>query len=425
VNFATDSTPNGRIRPPHRTPPASILSMDAQAQPRPADDPLVVIWDDSLGMRWPGEHPMDGRRHQLCVALLDASGALAQPAIRLEPAPGPLSDDRLAQIFAPAFVSAMRRFSANPLLGSGLDAKQWGIGGDNGAYPEMHADAAHLAGAAAEVAERVASGVATRTFLPGGGSHHGTANRASGFGVYNETAVSVAAAKAAGAERIAYIDLDVHHGDGTQWMFYEDPNVLTVSVHESGKHLFPGSGFAGETGGPGAEGSAANVPLPPFSSDEEWLSAIDQVVLPVVRAYRPDILITQCGVDHHHADPLSHHRTTMALYPQIWERLDELSIETTDGRWVAHGGGGYYFCGAAPRAWALLAARMAGLRVGDPLPDAWRDMAAAMGCESPPARWLEDEPPDADEAELASARTGTAESIVRTRAALAMVGALS
>ncbi len=389
------------------------------------DDPLVVVWDASLGMRWPGEHPMDGRRHRLCVSLLEESGALVDPSIRLEPTPSPLTDERLEEIFAPAFVRAIQRFSATPLLGAGLDARQWGIGGDNGAYSQMHEDAAHLAGAAWHVAERVASGSATRTFLPGGGSHHGTANAASGFGVYNETAVSVAAAKAAGAERIAYIDLDVHHGDGTQWMFYEDPGVLTVSVHESGKHLFPGSGFAGETGGPGAAGTAANVPLPPFAGDEEWLAAIDQVVLPVVRAYEPDLLITQCGVDHHHADPLSHHRTTMALYPQIWSRLDQLSLDLTGGRWVAHGGGGYYFCGAAPRAWALLAIRMAGLRVADRVPEAWRALAAELGCESPPMTWLEDDPPAPDPAERASARSGTAESIVRTRAALTMVGALA
>lgn len=387
-------------------------------------DPLVVVWDQTLGMRWPGEHPMDGRRHQLCVALLGEIGALADPAVRLEPAPEALTDERLEQIFAPAFVAAMRRFSKSPLLGSGLEARQWGIGGDNGAYPQMHADAARLAGAAAEVAERVASGAATRTFLPGGGSHHGTANRASGFGVYNETAVSVAAAKAAGAERIAYIDLDVHHGDGTQWMFYEDPDVLTVSVHESGKHLFPGSGFAGETGGPGAEGSAANVPLPPFSSDEEWLSAIDAVVIPVVRAFGPDVLITQCGVDHHHADPLSHHRTTMALYPQVWQRLDELSDELTESRWVAHGGGGYAYCGAAPRAWALLGAQMAGVGTPDAVPERWRLVAQELGCESPPHGFLEDDPPARSESERAMAANGTRESIEHSGLALRMAGAL-
>lgn len=389
-----------------------------------AAESLLVVWDDSLGMRWPGEHPMDGRRHVLCVGLLEAIGAFSGLAVRREPGPGPLSDDVLAQIFAPAFVRAIERYSANPKLGAGMEASQFGIGADNGAYAGMHEDAAALAGAAARVAEQVASGAQTRTFLPGGGSHHGTASRASGFGVYNETAVSVAAALDAGAERVAYIDLDVHHGDGTQWMYYENPDVLTVSVHESGRHLFPGSGFAAETGGPGAEGTAANVPLPPFSGDDEWLAAIDQIVLPVVRAFSPDLLITQCGVDHHHADPLSHHRTTMALYPQVWERLDTLSTEVCDGRWVAHGGGGYAYCGAAPRAWALLAAQMAGVSVDDPLPEEWRERAVEMGCEDPPTRWLEDDPPPRSESERAMAETGTADALIRSRIALQTAGAL-
>jgi acetoin utilization protein AcuC len=370
---------------------------------------------------------MDGRRHRLAVGLLEDAGLVGDDGpIVLEPAPEPLSDEVLGAVFAPAFVRAMRKYSEQPALASALEARQWGIGGDNGAYRGMHEDSARLAGVAWRGGALVAHGEPSRVLLPASGAHHGAANRASGFGIYNETAVSIAAARAAGAERIAYVDLDVHHGDGTQWIFYEDPDVLTVSVHESGRHLFPGTGFPGETGGPGAPGSAANVPLPPFAGDDDWLAAVDEVVVPVVRRFRPDVIVAQCGVDHHHADPLSHHLTTLPLYPLLWERLDALSADLCDGRWLAHGGGGYAACGAAPRAWALLGARMTGREVTGPLPEAWRRRSAAEGCEDPPRGWLEDQHPDGPgDDERTAARLASRQSIDTARAALTAAGALA
>ena len=187
----------------------------------------------------------------------------------------------------------------------------------------------------------VAQGRARAALVPAAGAHHGTASQAQGFGIYNETAVAVRALLDAGLERVAYVDLDVHHGNGTQWIFYDEPRVLTVSVHESGRHLFPGSGFAAETGGADAPGTAANVALPPFAGDAAYRAAWDRVVAPVVSAFGPDAIVAQCGVDHHHADPLSHMLTTMPLYRVLWARLRALAEEVCAGRLVALGGGGY------------------------------------------------------------------------------------
>ena len=354
--------------------------------------------DDGLGMRFGGDHPTDARRHVLAVALCREAGILDADGVQLVPGPPPTSDEDLVRIFEPAFVRAVKRYSADPFLAAAPEARQWGIGGDNNAYPEMHRDSARACSAAGRGADAVGSGEALRALVPSAGAHHGTRNRAWGFGVYNETAYAVQRLLDAGLERVAYVDLDVHHGNGTQWIFYDDPRVLTVSVHESGRHLFPGSGFPAETGGADAPGSAANVALPPFAGDDAYRAAMDRIVEPVVRAFAPDAIVTQNGVDHHHADPLAHMLTTMPLYPELWRRLRVLADEVAGGRWVALGGGGYDPCTAPPRAWALLAAEMADVRVEDPLPEAWREIALAAGCPEPARGWTEDPgpPPDAE-----------------------------
>jgi acetoin utilization protein AcuC len=382
-------------------------------------DVTLVVYDDELGMRWGPEHPYDARRHRLTVALARAAGLLDAPELRMEPAPSPLDDAALARTFAPAFVRAIRRFSADPLLASGWDARGWGVDADNGAYAGMHEDSARLAATSGAAGAAVAGGRARRAFVPTGGAHHGLANRMWGFGVYNDTAVCINAARDAGAERVAYVDLDVHHGNGTQAIFYSDPRVLTVSVHETGRHLFPGSGFPHESGGSGAEGTSVNVALPPFAGDEEIRAAFARVVDPVVRAFRPDVLVTQCGVDTHHADPLSHLRATMALYPWLWAGLRALADGLCGGRWVALAGGGYEPFRTPPRAWALLLAAQLGEERHGALPERWREEARAAGAPGePPRGWLEDDLPAAPPGQAERAAAATAQAIDATLSAV-------
>jgi acetoin utilization protein AcuC len=257
--------------------------------PRP-ERTLIVVHGDELGMRYGDDHPMDGRRHRLAVDLCRRVGVFDREDIALRGAPEPMADGDLARVFAPAFIAAVRRYSANPALAAEPEARQWGIGGDNTAYVGMHEDSARVVAACADAAQLVADGETRRAMVPAGGSHHGLSNRAWGFGLYNETAMAVRVLRDAGAERVAYIDLDVHHGNGTQWIFYDDPTVLTASIHESGRHLFPGSGFPDEVGGPGAEGTGVNVALPPFAGDDGYRRAFSQIVAPVVAQFRPDAI---------------------------------------------------------------------------------------------------------------------------------------
>jgi len=376
---------------------------------------LAVVHSDDLGMDY-ADHPADRRRHQLAVALARESGVLAAPGVSMVGAPGPMADAQLATMFAPAFIRAIKVFSANPILAAAPEARQWGVTPDVHPYANMHHDSARLAAAAWLAGSMVGKGEALRAIVPAGGAHHGLPHKMNGFGVYNDTAVAILALKGCGVRRIAYVDLDVHHGDGTQGFFWDDPDVLTVSVHESGRYLFPNSGFPDETGGPGAEGSALNLALPPEAGDDAYRRAMADVVVPAVRAFAPDVLVTQCGVDHHHADPLSHLRTTMAVYPELWDALADLSAECCGGRWVALAGGGYDPCNAPPRAWAMLMARMADTGVPDDLPPGWDAIVRAAACGKPASGWLsEDIPPDLSGLEAAGVAVG--EAIAACRAA--------
>lgn len=355
---------------------------------------LAVVHSHDHGMDY-ADHPADRRRHQLAVGLARDAGVLSAPGVAVVPGPPAMPDEQLATMFAPAFIRAIQGFSAKPVLAAAPEARQWGVTPDVHPYAGMHHDSARLAAAAWVAGEMVGGGQALRAIVPAGGAHHGLPYRMNGFGVYNDTAVAILALRSAGVRRIAYVDLDVHHGDGTQGFFWDDPDVLTVSVHESGRFLFPSSGFADETGGPAAPGSAVNLALPPEAGDPAYRRAMGEVVDPAVRAFAPEVLVTQCGVDHHHADPLSHLRTTMAVYPELWERLAVLADDCCQGRWVALAGGGYDPCNAPPRAWAMLMARMAGADLPPALPASWHDMAREAGCPAPASGWVsEDSPPD-------------------------------
>lgn len=381
---------------------------------------MLVVHDDGLGMDFGPDHPADRRRHRLAVALCREAGLLDGSAAFLEPAPGPMPDEELCRTLTPAFVRAVRRYSAHPEMAAvELEAAQWGFDGDNGAFAGMHEASARIAAASSHGARAIADARVRRAFVPAGGIHHATANRVWGFGIYNDGAIAITTLLDAGFERVAYVDLDVHHGNGTQAIFSANPNVLTISVHESGRHLFPGSGFPNEIGAPGAEGTSANVALPPFAADDAYRAAFDGVIAPLLAAFRPEIIVTQCGVDSHHADPLSHLLTTLPLFPWLWRRLREVADDHCGGRWLALGGGGYEPCSVPPRAWALLVAEQAGRVLDGDLPPAWREAALAVGCPQPARGWRDDPGPAADARRDAQAQRESEMAIDATREALA------
>ena len=220
------------------------------------------------------------------------------------------------------------------------------------------------------------SGRAEHAFNAAGGLHHAMPSRASGFCVYDDPAVAMAWMLEQGVERIAYVDVDVHHGDGPQAIFYSDPRVLTISLHESGRYLFPGTGFEDERGSGEAEGTKVNVPLPPYTDDDAWLDAFRAVVPARVREFKPDVLVTQLGCDTHATDPLADLQlTTGGAYRPAAKMLHELAHDAAGGRWVATGGGGYQWARVVPRAWTIYFAEMAGADVPDQIPSEWIERA--------------------------------------------------
>jgi acetoin utilization protein AcuC len=238
----------------------------------------------------------------------------------------------------------------------------------------MHLASAHVVGASLEACRQVWSGESLHSVNIAGGLHHAMPDRASGFCIYNDVAVGITQLLADGAERVAYVDIDVHHGDGVEKIFWDDPRVLTISLHETGQMLFPGTGFPTDTGGEGAEGSAVNVALPPGTADAGWLRAFHAVVPPLLREFRPDVLVTQHGCDSHMNDPLAHMMLSVDGQRAAYVALHELAHEVAGGRWVVTGGGGYSVVDVVPRAWTHLIAIAAGHPLEPTLatPPAWR-----------------------------------------------------
>jgi acetoin utilization protein AcuC len=199
--------------------------------------------------------------------------------------------------------------------------------------------------------------------------------KASGFCVYDDPAVAIAWLLERGVGRVAYVDVDVHHGDGPQAIFFADPRVLTVSLHQDGRTLFPGTGAVDELGVGDARGTKVNAPLPPMTGDAGWLRTFHELVPPLVEAFSPDVLVTQLGCDSHHRDPLAELHLTTAAYREAAGVLHDLAHRACGGRWVATGGGGYQWAIVVPRAWTTYFAAMAAVDLPDELPDTWVERA--------------------------------------------------
>jgi acetoin utilization protein AcuC len=346
------------------------------------------------------DHPLAPVNRELAIDLIRMYGMLDRPDVTVL-APGTCDEDFIARVHTPAYMAQVRRYSAQPALAHAFEAGMWGLaaGGDTPAFAGMHEAAVAVCGASVTAAMEVWEQRATRVFSAAGGLHHAFANKANGFCIYNDAAVAIQALLEAGAERVAYVDVDVHHGDGTQFIFYDDPRVLTCSVHESGRYLFPGTGALDERGVGKGAGTSVNIPLPAYAGDGPYMRAIEDVIVPMVRDFEPDIIVTQDGVDPHHQDPLAHLQVRMATFPRLWRVLHDMADEVTDGRWIALGGGGYNV-DVLPRAWALLFAEMTGAALPDAIPADWLALARALtGRDDLTAHLMDDPEPEVDEAE--------------------------
>ena len=367
-------------------------------------EPLVVFGDVNLTYDFGPEHPLTPRRFSPSIDLMRTAGSTNFMTPRMA------SDEELARLHTADYIRIVRAFSEDP---DRADAA--GIGpGDCPAFAGMHEASAAVAGGSIDAVDRILAGEVQHAFNPGGGLHHAMAGRASGFCIYNDVALGVARARDAG-HRVLYVDLDVHHGDGTQALFWDDPQVMTVSIHETGQTLFPGTGFVDERGGPGALGTAVNVPLQPYTGDSSWLAAVQQVVPALALAFRPTFLVTQHGCDTHAYDPLAHLRLSTRAYRAATLMLDTIAHRYADSRWLATGGGGYDAYRVVPRSWSLVWLAQAHRDPPRETDPGWRDRWAAdakrYGQSPPPQTFLDpedlvrDEPP-----ELAEQNRKTAES---------------
>ncbi|GAB3417066.1 acetoin utilization protein AcuC [Flindersiella endophytica] len=344
--------------------------------------PACLVYDDLLtAYDFGSRHPLNPVRVKLTIALAAELGILRTesspnglPVVEASTAP----DELLATVHDPEYIKAVRAASENPRLGN-LDA---GLGTtDNPTFSGMHEASAHIAGASVEAARMVWEGETLHAANVAGGLHHAMPDQASGFCVYNDPALAIQWLLDAGCPKVAYLDLDVHHGDGVQEIFYDDPRVLTISLHETPHTLFPYvSGFPTETGGDDAEGSAVNVALPGGTRDPEWLRAFHAVVPPLLNAFVPDVIVSQHGCDSHRLDPLAHLALSVDGQRAAALAVHELAHEVCDGRWIATGGGGYALIDVVPRTWSHLLAIVGGSPADPetPVPHTWLDTARSL-----------------------------------------------
>ncbi len=342
---------------------------------------MAVVWDDGyLDYDMGPQHPLHPIRLDLTMRLAHALGVLDRPHVSLV-TPQPADDDLLTLVHDPAYLRAVREAPDRPRdTGHGLGTP------DNPIFPGMHEAAALIAGGSVAAAAQVWEGRSQHAVNIAGGLHHAMRSQASGFCVYNDASIAIAWMLAQGAERIAYVDVDVHHGDGVQAAFYDDPRVLTVSVHESPLTLFPGTGYAAETGHGDAVGAAINLPLPAGTADAGWLRAFHAVVPGALRAFRPQVLVTQCGCDTHRDDPLADLELSVDGQRSAFAALHALAHEVCEGRWLALGGGGYGLVRCVPRSWTHLLAEAVGHPVdpSTPIPEEWTSYVRSRALRATP-----------------------------------------
>ncbi len=346
--------------------------------------PLLLWSEELLEYNFGAGHPMAPLRLSLTHRLLGDLGVL--DAFDVQPVEA-AADDALLRVHEEDYLAAVRA------AGQGRPDPARGLGEqDNPIFAHIHEAGARVVGATLAAATSVWEGRASRALSLAGGMHHAMPSRASGFCVYNDLAVAIAAVLAAGAERVAYVDLDAHHGDGVERVFWDDDRVLTISVHQHPGTLFPGTGYAQDVGGPGARGTAVNVALPPQTGDGAWLRVIDAVVAPLVEEFRPQLLITQHGCDAHRLDPLAELTVSVDAQREAAILMAALADEHAAGRWVATGGGGYEVVSVVPRVWTHLAAVVAGrpLAPATPVPESWRRGIAALSDVDAPLTMSDD-----------------------------------
>ncbi len=351
-------------------------------------------------------HPFKPLRLELTHSLLGACGLLDASHLA---SPEPFTEAQLLALHDPEFVAAVRAVSSGESV---PDAPRYGLGTpDNPIFPGMHEVVMNVCGASLSAVRLVASGQRARAVNFSGGLHHAGRALMSGFCTYNDVALAVHEAVTRYGLRVAYIDLDAHHGDGVQDFFYNSGEVMTVSVHESGRSLFPGTGFTYEVGRGAGRGLSLNVPLEPFTEDASYLELLETLLPRALEVFSPDLIVLQAGADMHRRDPLSNlHLSTQGI-ASSYRLVSRLADRFCGGRLVATGGGGYDPYHTVPRVWSLLWSVLSRQDAPVTVPESWRaQWEEQLGLELPRTFHDPEPPPPSPrrgQIEAANRRTAT------------------
>ncbi len=333
---------------------------------------VSLIFSDKFNQyNFGSTHPLRPERLLLTYSLFEKLGLLTNKILEIF-APRLCTEEELERVHSADYIKVVKALSENPDDRT-IQPYLYGLGpGDNPIFKGMYEASAFVCGASLLAAEKVwQEENIVVAFNPSGGLHHAMESKASGFCIFNDIAVAIKHLKNLDEKiRIAYLDIDCHHGDGVQWLFYEDPDVLTISFHEDGRFLFPGTGHINELGKGKGKGFSLNFPLLPGTSNKMYLKLFRSTVPKILETYKPDILITQLGVDTHFNDPLTQMGLSISVYKDIAQTMKTCAKDYCQNRWLALGGGGYLMT-VVPRAWTLFFAKMLDKELDNRLPESW------------------------------------------------------
>ncbi|MDN4606994.1 acetoin utilization protein AcuC [Sporosarcina highlanderae] len=329
---------------------------------------VFIFSEKQLGYSFSETHPFNQKRIVLTLDLLKKINAITDDEIIT---PRIATDEELLLVHDSRFIDIVKRAGKGQV--SNEVGSVYGIGTeDTPIFPNMHEASAMLVGGTLTAVDEVMEGRSRYAVNLGGGLHHGFSGKASGFCVYNDSSVAIKYMQKKYGARVLYIDTDAHHGDGVQWTFYDDPDVCTLSIHETGRYLFPGTGSITERGNGKGYGTSFNFPIDAFTEDESFLEIYKTAIEEVAAFFKPDVILTQNGADAHYFDPLTHLYGTMKSFEQIPRIAREIAERYCEGRWIAVGGGGYDIWRVVPRAWShiWLSMKQIPIPTGN-LPDEW------------------------------------------------------
>ena len=330
-----------------------------------------IYTDTYLDYDYGPTHPLRIIRLKLTYDLINAYGLLDLPTVQFIPTQK-AEEKELAFFHDEEYLSLLRQANEGFPLG---EAYTYGLGpGDNPIFPGLFNLSLLVVGATLQAVDFVADGNGAIAFNIAGGLHHAMRSMASGFCYVNDPVIGIMRLLRRG-KRVAYIDIDAHHGDGVQKAFYHTNQVLTISLHETGYTLFPRTGFEYEIGEGEGEGYSVNLPFPPETEDDIYVWTFEEVVPELIHAFQPDVVVTQLGVDTFYNDPLTNLHLSIFGYERVLKRIKDLAP-----KWVALGGGGYNIFNVA-RAWTLAWAVMNGVELEEALPESFMTMALGMGIE--------------------------------------------